>query len=316
MENLRRQAMKKPIHTQIVQQSEAEKDSNRKNLKILLRGLYYLVKEEVGHTTKYKSLIESILEKLNDDFKIWREPQIDRSNYSSKDTACELLVCMGETLRDELKKTLKNKKFSILADESTSLRKEMELSIMFRVVENQVPVEKFLTIVNIPNGKAETIADVIDKELNALNLSYDNLIAFGFDGASNMAGNAGGVRRKLSGKVNKDVLYIHCRAHILLLAAASCRNKNKKVKGFFYILKDIYKLFSKSPKKENILHEIQAVINDPILKIPECIEVRWLSHYRIVNAVFRSFNSIVIACEHIHTGGANLASLAGGICWK
>jgi len=63
-----------------------------------------------------------------------------------------------------------------------------------------------------------------------------------------MAGNVGGVRRKLSEKAKRDILYIHCKAHIFSLAAASCRNKNKKVKRFFYVLKDIYKLFSKSPK--------------------------------------------------------------------
>ncbi|KAF0756154.1 zinc finger protein 862-like, partial [Aphis craccivora] len=254
MEKIKNNAMKKPIHTQIVQQSDSEIQLNRKSLKILLRGLYFLVKEEIAHTTKYGSLIESIFDKLNDDFKTWRKSQSDRSNYSSKDTACELLVCMGEMLRNVLKKTLKNKKFSILADET-----------------------------------------------------------FGFDGAANMAGNVGGVRRKLSEKAKRDILYIHCKAHILSLAAASCRNKNKKVNRFFYVLKDIYKLFSKSPKRENILHEIQAVINDPILKIPECIEVRWLSHYKIVNAVFRSLKSIMMACEHIHKDGIDLASLAGGI---
>ncbi|BFZ04961.1 hypothetical protein BsWGS_08000 [Bradybaena similaris] len=313
METLRMQAMKKPIHTQIIQQSESERDLNRKGLKTLLRGLYFLVKEEVAHTTKYESLIESILDQLSDDFKTWRHALSDRSNYSSKDTASELLVCMGEVLRGDLKKTLKNKKFSILADESTSLRNEMELSVMFRVMEDNVPMEKFLALVKIPNGKAETIANAIDKELTSLDLNYENIIAFGFDGASNMAGNVGGVRKKLSEKANKEVLYVHCRAHILSLAAASCRNKSQKVKRFFHVLKDIYKLFSKSPKKEHILHEIQAVINDPILKIPECIEVRWLSHHRIVNAIFRSLKSILMACEHIHKEGEDLASLAGGI---
>jgi len=69
MENLKNKAMKKPIHTQIILQSESERELNRKILKILLRGLYYLVKEEVAHTTKYESLIECILDKLNDDFR-------------------------------------------------------------------------------------------------------------------------------------------------------------------------------------------------------------------------------------------------------
>ncbi|KAJ8705417.1 hypothetical protein PYW08_012463 [Mythimna loreyi] len=216
MESLRRQAMKKPIHAQIIQHSvDSEKEWNRKGLKILLRGLYFLVKEEIAHTTKYESLIESILDKTNGEFKAWRHALV-----SSKETACELLECLGEVLRGELKETLKNKKFSVLADESTSLRNEMELSIMFRVMQHKVPVEKFLAIVKIADEKAKTIANAIGKELTALNLNYKDIIAFGFDGASNMAGNVGGVRKKLSEKANK----------------------NKKVMRYFHILKDIYKL--------------------------------------------------------------------------
>ncbi|KAF5300621.1 hypothetical protein FQA39_LY11082 [Lamprigera yunnana] len=68
LENLRRQAMKNLIHTQIIQQSNSEKKLNRRGLMILLRGLYYLVKEEIAHTTKYGSLIENILDNMNGEF--------------------------------------------------------------------------------------------------------------------------------------------------------------------------------------------------------------------------------------------------------
>lgn len=79
------------------------------------------------------------------------------------------------------------------------------------------------------------------------------------------------------------------------------------------MLKDIYKLFHKSPKRENILHSVQEVLNDPVLCIPEATDVRWSSRHKVVNAVVRSYRSIMVACEHIHTDGADLASLAGGI---
>src|SRR5678816_3414686 len=126
--------------------------------------------------------------------------QSDRSNYSSKDTAGKLLLCMGEVLKDKLKKTLKN---------------------MLRVVEDKNPVETFLSIVKIPNGKAESIANAIHKELTDLCLNYDSITTFEFDGASNIAGKVGGVRKRLSEEANKEVLYIHCKTHILSLAAAS-----------------------------------------------------------------------------------------------
>lgn len=60
-----------------------------------------------------------------------------------------------------------------------------------------------------------------------------------------------------------------------------------------------------------MLHKIQVIINDPILKIPETIEIRWLSHYKIVYAIKQSY--IVTTCERIQQDGADLASLAGGI---
>ncbi|KAF5305679.1 hypothetical protein FQA39_LY09168 [Lamprigera yunnana] len=50
-----------------------------------------LLKEEITHTTKYGSLIENILDNMNGEFQIWRKALSDRSNYSSKETACELL---------------------------------------------------------------------------------------------------------------------------------------------------------------------------------------------------------------------------------
>lgn len=174
MENMKNRAMKKPIHTQIVQQSENEREFNRKSLNIFSQGLHFLVKNEVAHTTKYEILIESILGTLNDNFKTWRGSQNDRSNYSSKDTACELLICMGEILESELKEKHWKKTFSTLTDESTSLDTEMELSIMFRFMKDKGPVEKFLAIVKIPNGTAETIADAIEK--NWLALMYLTII--------------------------------------------------------------------------------------------------------------------------------------------
>ncbi|KAF5295072.1 hypothetical protein FQA39_LY13223 [Lamprigera yunnana] len=121
MENLRRQAIKNPFMVKLFNSVIVKK-----------------IKEDIAHITKYGSLIENIFDNMNGEFQTWRKTLSDRSNYSSKETVCALLECIGEVLRDELKEILKTKKFSILADESTSLRNEMELSMMFRVMEENV----------------------------------------------------------------------------------------------------------------------------------------------------------------------------------
>ncbi|KAF0773511.1 zinc finger protein 862-like [Aphis craccivora] len=199
------------------------------------------------------------------------------------------------------------------SDESTNINNKSELSICVRFVKNNQPVERFLNIVTLSDTKAQTIIDAISIELIKHNLSYDNIIACGFDGASNMSGNKGGVRRFVSDKAGREVPYIHCQAHVLSLALTSMRNKFPKIKRVFHVLKDIYKLLHQSPKREELLHKIQVILNDPILKIPEVIEIRWLSHYKIVHAIKQSYIAITTTCEHIHQDGADLASLAGGI---
>ena len=97
------------------------------------------------------------------------------------------------------------------------------------------------------------------------------------------------------------------------IAATNSRNKHPIIKRTLHIVKDIYKLFHNSSKRENVLHEIQCALEQPVLKIPEAVDIRWLSTYRIVHAIFLSYKSIIMACEHIHKDGADLISLAGGI---
>jgi hypothetical protein len=76
------------------------------------------------------------------------------------------------------------------------------------------------------------------------------------------------------------------------------RNKFPKIKRMFHVLKNIYKLFHQSPKREEILHRVQVIINDSISKIPEAIEIRLLSQYKIVHAIKQSYIAIATTCEH------------------
>lgn len=51
----------------------------------------------------------------------------------------------------------------------------------------------FLGMVELSNGKAETIVDALDKFQAEIGLSTDNLIGLGSDGASVMVGRKSGV---------------------------------------------------------------------------------------------------------------------------
>lgn len=59
-----------------------------------------------------------------------------------------------------------------------------------------------------------------------------------------------------------------------------------------------YQLSSKSPLKKKIrviLHEMYIVINVLIINFPECVEVKWLPHYRTINIVLKKVKSVLMA---------------------
>jgi len=114
-----------------------------------------------------------------------------------------------------------------MADESTYFNNKSELSICNCFVENNQLVEQFLAIRDLSaDTKAQTTVNEISAESTKHNLSYQNIIARGFDGATNMSGNKSGVRRLISEKAAWEVPYIHCRPSSTYIIACANQSTN------------------------------------------------------------------------------------------
>lgn len=168
MENERLQNLNAPIHTQIIQYSEDERDKNRQALSSLIRSVYFLAKEEIPHTTKYEPLVQRILMRENETLRDWVKSQSERSTYISKSTASEILSSIGTILDKADDKILNGKYYSIMGDESTNINNQSELSVMVRHVVHD-PVcevrERFLCIIYLERTDAESIFLAIDDAL-------------------------------------------------------------------------------------------------------------------------------------------------------
>ena len=157
---------------------------------------------------------------------------------------------------------LHDKYFSLMADESTNVSNQSELSLVVRYVAPSPSFEvkvRFLCL-ELKSTTAESIFTAIDTELKKRKLSYYRLLSCSFDGAANFSGSVSGVRARLSGRKSHKLPYIHCRAHVLSIAATNSRNKHPIIKRTLHVVKDIYKLFHGSSKRENVLHEIQCAL--------------------------------------------------------
>ena len=94
--------------------------------------------------------------------------------------------------------------------------------------------------------------------------------------------------------------YIHCRSHLLNLAAANVANDFKPLRALFSTFNSMWKFFHNSPKKHGDLDEIQKVLDNPVLQLVRAGDTRWTSNYRAVSAIRVTLRAIVYELQEIH----------------
>ena len=143
----------------IVAASEEEKKDNRELIKKLIRSLYFLVKHHIPHTTTFEGLITLLIENGDIKLKVHREKCPHNATYESYATVVELLASISKTLENRLLCSLKaSPYYSLMADESTDIASQEELSVCARWLEQNKAVEHFLGIVHAKETNAQAIA--------------------------------------------------------------------------------------------------------------------------------------------------------------
>ena len=107
-----------------------------------------------------------------------------------------------------------------------------------------------------------------------------------------MMGRKSGVGTQLQSKYSPFCVQTHCIAHRLHLACTDTINKENflvKFRDNFYA---VYHLISTSHSLVSALKNIQALLEDPELKIKEPYSIRWLGLKRAVEAVFKSYAAV------------------------
>jgi Domain of unknown function (DUF4371) len=146
---------------------------NRIHFSTLVHSVYFLAKEEIPHTTKYNPLINNVVLKNNQSLNEWVNKQSERSSYVSKTTAIDLLNCIGSILDTCDTKILKDKYFSLMADESTNISNTSDITLIVRFVTECGEIKKlFLCIIPLSTTDSKTITETINRELKKRELDY------------------------------------------------------------------------------------------------------------------------------------------------
>ena len=248
--------------------------------------------------------------------KIHRQKSPSNVTYLSKATTAEVLKSISHNLEQRLLTHLKASQcFSIMADENTDVASKEELSVCDRWLEKGKAVEHFLGIVHVKEVNAEALTRYLLQFLSDKGLSIGKVRGLGFDGASTMSGAKSGVQIRLRYH-SPSSLYVHCRCHQLQLAVIHAAKEHREVMQVLGTLLTMWKAFHYSPKKAEMLIEIQAVLNSPELKVHKPSDTRWLARERCVRAVRQTLPALVATFEKIHDdcGDAEAFGIAKLMC--
>lgn len=223
------------------------------------------------------------------------------STYQSKQSISDMTSASAQAIEELLIQKFKPSSFfGIICDESCDVSNFKKLIVYLTYIdEDGYGKTAFVDILNINDGKADTIVNSLKSTMEKLNIDLNKIVGLGTDGAAVMTGCKGGVGVRLKTAGATHLLQIHCSAHRVSLALSQAAKNIKQTKDLENTLQQLYHFFDDSPVRESVLRQIFQINEISEIKLKEPKNVRWLSLYEAVSAVIQCFGSIVEALEHI-----------------
>ncbi|WVZ72986.1 hypothetical protein U9M48_021361 [Paspalum notatum var. saurae] len=177
---------------------------------------------------------------------------------TSPDIQHELINCCGQETTKLVTEDLDGDYFAILADESSDVYPNEQLAICLRYVDKKGrAVVRFLVLAHVEDTTSLTLKSAIEKMLIKYNLSLSMVRGQGYDGASNMKGNANGLKKLIMDE-SPYAYYVHCFAHQLQLTLVAIAKESGDCTWFFQQLTYLLNVLGLSCKKIRMLRIAQA----------------------------------------------------------
>ncbi|XP_029643513.1 uncharacterized protein LOC115217934 [Octopus sinensis] len=133
------------------------------------------------------------------------------------------------------------------------------------------------------NYDAETLADLIIKELTNLCIDPKHMLSQCFDDASVMSSKIDGIQRKIQNRLEKYIPYVHCLNHQLHLVIVNTIKRIPELATFFDTVNILHN-FIKRPKIASLCKG---------LKLPCPMEHMWSGHFTTNVSVIEDHSKIL-----------------------
>lgn len=291
------------ININLKKQAEDEKNYWKTLLKRIISVIMFLVERNLPlrgdheilgtpNNGNFLGLIELLA--LYDDFlkaHLLKYAQRGAGNvsYLSPKICEELIEIISNQLLNKIIENIKESRYySISVDSTTDVGHTDQLCLTIRYLENNEPIERFLTFMSNKGHKAQNIFDALISFLKKYDIKIENCRGQSYDNASVMSGEYNGLQALIKRK-NQLALWIPCFGHSLNLVGTATMTCCLETKQFFDFLENLYVFFTISSERHDLLAQklMQSVSGSKDrLIIPKRVSTtRWSSRAEAVKSV-------------------------------
>ena len=176
------------------------------------------------------------------------------SQYISPRMQNEIIsICNDLILKRLVDSINRSKFFSVLADETTDISCQEQLTLCARYVSDDFAIEEaFLQFVPITDLSGKNLSSTILNNLSNIGIDVSKMRGQGYDGATAMSERLNGAQAYIR-EIIPTALYVHCAAHSLNLAVSNSCDLSP-VRNCMGTIASVYNFFN-APKRQNILRK-------------------------------------------------------------
>lgn len=196
----------------------------------------------------------------------------------------------GEESKSRLWGLLREKKFSVMVDESTDIGCSKHLCVVTRVFDENKVKDAFFDLIAVTDVTADGLHSALSGAFERAGVPYKrNLVGFAADGASVMMGSRHSVMALLKKEI-PSLFVLKCTCHSFHLCASyACTKLPRVVED---LVRDVYSYFSSSPKRIDTLKKFQAFLELKPHKLLHPAQTRWLSLLAAVDRFLEQYDAL------------------------
>ena len=165
-----------------------------------------------------------------------------------------------------------------------------QLTIIFRYVLPDGPVERFVKFMPTRGHTGHQLADIILEFIEDNGISLKDLRGQSYDNAANMSGKYKGMQAIIKER-NHQAEYIPCVAHSLNLVGKCVAECCQSAVRFFMFVQGLYVFFSASTHRWNLLVDALKPLQCPTIK--PLSDTRWEARYDALHALRKGYQAVL-----------------------